>query len=182
MTKSRLPLLVTLALISAPTAAFADVVLQVHCSIDSLDRTATLQRIEWARKCALLTNTGGPNSADPGKEYTEINPNRAYSSSGFGFAVNATYTFCRYLTRGLVSILQETSGPTTGFWKWSYTTELSRPMYPIYETTPVVGGGTQLFPLPTLPNDCSLYQRDPSTGTLTRWAGNFYVVGYCVSN
>lgn len=181
MTKSRLQLLFTLALIAAPATALADPILQAHCAIDSLDRTATLQRVEWARKCALLTNTGGPGSADAGKEYTEINPNRAYSGSGFGFAVNTTYTFCRYLTRGLFSFFQETSGPTTGFWKWSTTTELARPMYPIFETTPAIGGGTQLFPLPTLPNDCNLYQRDPVTGTLTRWPGNFYVVAYCVS-
>jgi hypothetical protein len=35
--------------------------------------------------------------------------------------------------------------------------------------------------LPSLPNDCSLYAQDPSTGGLTRWTGNFYVAAYCTT-
>jgi hypothetical protein len=181
MAKSTLRLLLTLALSAGPTTALADPILQVRCTTDGIDRTSALQRIEWARRCGLLTNTGGPNSADPTREYTEINHDRAYSSSGNGFAVNFTYVQCRYGSGFGISIFQETSGPTAGFWKWTRSVELSRPLYPIFETTPVVGGGTQLLPLPSLPNDCNLYQKDPVTGTLSPTAGNFYVVGYCVS-
>jgi len=32
-----------------------------------------------------------------------------------------------------------------------------------------------------LPNDCHLYQKDPTTGALFPTTGNFYVVGYCTS-
>jgi hypothetical protein len=159
--------------------------------MDSLDATAALQRIEWARRCALLTNTSGPASWFdstkafdqtflPAKEYREINPNRAYSSNSNDYDVNYTYAFCRYKAAPVFTVFQETSGPTLGFWKWSSSAPRPQPIYPIFETSPVLGGGTPLVPLPTLPNDCNLYQRNPTTGVFTRWTGNFYVSAYCV--
>ena len=180
MTKSTLRLILTLAIIAAPAAVLADPILQARCAADSIDPTAALQRIEWARKCGLITNTGGPNSFDLNKEYTEINPNRAYSSSLFDFGVNSTYANCRYVSPSIHTFAQDASGPTAGYWRWVATSVKSRPLYPIFETSPVAGGGTQLLPLPSLPNDCNLYLRDP-TGALSPWGGNFYVVGYCTS-
>jgi hypothetical protein len=181
MTKSTLLLILTLSisLLTLPTTAQAQSVLQVRCSVDSLDAIAALQRVEWARKCGLLTNTGGPNSFNVSKDYREIDPNHAYSSISNDYNVNYTYGFCRYQPTLLYTMFQESSGPTAGFWKWSATVQRPRPFYPIFETAPFVGGGLQLLPLPTLPNDCSLYQRDLATGGLLPWTGNFYVVGYC---
>jgi hypothetical protein len=191
MTKSALRLLLTLAVVAAPATALAQPILQIRCMADSLDSTAVLQRIEWARRCALTTNTAGPNSwfgssmavdtsVNPAKEYREINPNRSYSGSSNDYNVNYTYAFCRYSSSPFFTVTQETSGPTTGFWKWSTPTQRPRPFYPTFESSPVAGGGIPLVPLPTLPNDCNLYQRDPATGGFTRWTGNFYVIAYCV--
>lgn len=191
MIKYALRILLTVAAIAAPATALAQPVVQARCMVDSLDATAALQRIEWARRCGLLTNTGGPNSwfassmaldmtFNPAREYREINPNRAYSGSNNDYNVNYSYAFCRYQSSSLFTVFQETAGPTTGFWKWSASQQRPRPMYPTFETSPVAGGGIQLFPLPTLPNDCNLYQRNPTTGVFTRWTGNFYVIAYCV--
>lgn len=55
------------------------------------------------------------------------------------------------------------------------------PSYPIFESISVVGG-TQLVPLPTLPdNGCSLFAKNATTGAYVRWPGNGYMVGYCGS-
>jgi hypothetical protein len=191
MTRSTLQLIVTFALVAAPATAMAQPVLMARCAADTLDATATLQRLEWARRCALLTNTAGPNSSfpsdmafdttvNPAKEYREINPNRAYSGSGNDYNVNYSYASCRYSGIPLYTVSQETIGPTAEFWKWSAPNPRARPFYPIFETTPNAGGGTQLFPLPSLPDDCNLYTRNPNTGVFTRWPGNFYVIAYCV--
>jgi hypothetical protein len=191
MTKSALRILLTVAVIAGPATALAQPILQIRCMVDSLDPTAALQRTEWARRCALITNTGGPNSGfgstmafdstfNPAMEYREINPNRAFSGSNNDYNVNYSYAVCRYRSTAIYTVTQETSGPTLGFWKWSSSTPLPRPMYPTFETSPVAGGGIQLFPLPTLPNDCNLYQRNPTTGVFSRWTGNFYVIAYCV--
>lgn len=182
MHKSILLLLLGLALLAVPTTARAQVVVMMRCSTDALDGVAALQRIEWARRCALTTNTAGPNSwflVNGLREYREINTSRAYSGNLNDFNVNATYLSCRYTSTPLVTQSQDASGPTTGFWRWLGTTQRSRPIYPIFETSPFAGGGTQLLPLPTLPNDCNVYLRDPTTGSLSRWTGNFFVVAYC---
>ena len=193
MRKSILLILLGLGMLTVPTAALAQPVLEMRCAADSLDGTAALQRIEWARRCALTTNSGGPSSwfsssrafdtaFNWAKEYREINLNRAYSSSINDFNINYTYASCRYTSTPIVTVSLETSGPTTGYWKWSHTSQRPRPTYPIFETTVAAGNGTQLFPLPSLPGDCNLYLQDPNTGSLSRWTGNFYVVGYCVPN
>ncbi|HEX8115241.1 MAG TPA: hypothetical protein VF516_46255 [Kofleriaceae bacterium] len=192
MTKIALPCILALAFIAIPTTAAAQSIVTVRCTTDSLDATAALQRIEWARRCALLTNTGGPNSwffstlaADDvtfvgAKDYREIDPNHAYSGSVNDYNVNYSYSFCRYPSSSIFSVIQETSGPTAGFWKWSRPVQRPRVFYPTFDTT-MTGTGTQLFPLPTLPGECKLYQRNPTTGGFSRWTGNFYVLAYCVS-
>jgi hypothetical protein len=45
----------------------------------------------------------------------------------------------------------------------------------------VAGAGTQLFPLPSILNDCNLYVWNQTAGTLTPWTSSFYVVAYCES-
>lgn len=53
------------------------------------------------------------------------------------------------------------------------------PSYPIFESIAMVGG-TQLIPLPTLPdNECDLFAKNATTGNYVRWPGNVYMVGYC---
>ena len=78
-------------------------------------------------------------------------------------------------------MFQETSGPTVGFWKWSRTIQRARPLYPTFGNTLDLNSSIQLFPRPELPGDCGLYQRDPTTGQLSRWTGNYYVLAYCPS-
>ena len=186
---STLLLIVTLAFIVAPSVAQAQPTAMLRCTTDQLDATAILQRLEWARKCALTTNTAGPASwinsdmafdsaFNAAKDYVELNTNRAYSASSNSFNVNYSYAFARYQSSSLYNVFQEASGPTAGFFKWSGNAQRPRPFYPIFETSPFAGGGQQLFPLPTLPNECNLYTKTGTT--FTRWTGNFYVVAYCV--
>ena len=192
MFKPVLKFLFTLAVIALPTMAQAQIVIETRCSTDSLNIPAALQRIEWTRKCGLTTNTGGPSSAfpstkaidtngNPAMEHREIDPNHAYSVPEFDFDVNYTYSFCRFRPTSVYTVSQETSGPTTGFFKWSSTLVRPRPHYPTFESAPFPGNGITLFPLPNQLDDCGLYYIDPTTGQLTRWLGNFYVVGYCTA-
>jgi len=191
MTKlnSTIPLLVVLASIAVPASARAQLPAQLLCIADTQDATMAVQRAEWARRCALTTNTGGPSSwfssevldttGSPAKEYSELNPNRSYSGSRNDHEVNIDYAFMVYQFTGVYTVAQETSGATAGFWKWSHTVQRPHPLYPAFGTAPIAGSGIQLFPLPSLPNDCNLYTR--SGGTFTRWTGSFFMVTYCVS-
>lgn len=185
-----LKLTLQLALAAAPVTALAQPAPEWRCLTDSLDAAAALQRLEWARTCALTTNSAGPASwvsstrafdttFSWAKEYIELNTSRAFSGNLNSYNVNYYYAYARYSPSPIYTVFQETSGPTAGFWKWSHTSQRPRPLYPVFETTPVAGGGTQLFPLPTLPNDCSLYQRS-ATG-FSRWTGSFFVIAYCES-
>jgi hypothetical protein len=169
----------------------------LRCSADRLTADAAFQRLEWARRCALITNTGGPGAWVSStwafdttfawaKDYVELDRNHAYSSSLNDYHVNDAYAVARYESSPLFTVFQEASGPTAGFWKWAHTTQRSRPLYPTFDSMPMSGTGTQLrltqlFPLPTL-NDCNLYQQNAATGVFTRWTGNFYVVAYCQAN
>jgi hypothetical protein len=192
MRKSALPIIVELAVVVAPTLAMAQPTQEFRCAADPLPADAAVQRLEWARRCALTTNTGGPNSSVPStrafdmtfnwaRDYVEIDTNHAYSGNLNGYNVNYTYAYSRYAATPLYSVTLEASGPTAGFWKWSTSSPRPRPLYPVFETTPSAGTGIQLFPLPTL-NDCKLYQRNTATGVFSRWTGNFYVIAYCEAN
>jgi hypothetical protein len=119
--------------------------------------------------------------SNPAKEYREIDPNHAFSGNVEDYNVNLNYSISRYMLTSRYTVTQETTGLTTGYWKWSHTTQRALPLYPTFETSPVAGAGIQLIPLPSVFNDCNLYQWDRTAGTLTPWTGNFYVVAYCVS-
>jgi hypothetical protein len=175
-----------------PSAVEADPASEFRCSTDRLDATAALQRLEWARRCALTRNTAGfsswvqstkafDTSFNWAKEYVENNTNKAFSGNVNGYNVNYYYAYARYETSPFYTVFQETSGPTVNFWKWSHSTQRARMLYPIFESTVVAGSGTQLFPLPTLPgSDCNLYARDASGFSLWPTSSNFYVSAYCV--
>jgi hypothetical protein len=174
-----------------PSEVAADPATQFRCSTDRLDATAALQRLEWARRCALTRNTAGAGSYisstrafdttfNWAKDYVENNPNRAFSGNTNGYNVNYYYAYARYESTPMYTVFRETSGPTINFWKWSHTVQRARVLYPIFESTPVAAAGTQLFPLPTLPgSDCNLYARNASGFSLWPTASSFYVVAYC---
>jgi hypothetical protein len=189
MNKSTLKIILNVALITAPSAALADPIQEWRCSTDSLDPTMALQRLEWARKCGLITNTGGPASwftstrafdqtFNWAKEYREINTARAYTGNLNDYNVNYYYGFSRYESTPMYTVSQEALGPTAGFWKWSHTTQRARPIYPTFENSPVIGSGTQLFPHPTLA-DCRLYTDRNGT---TPYTNDRYVAAYCESS
>jgi hypothetical protein len=191
MTKFILLFILQIALLGVPASALASAQ-GSRCATDSLDPDLASQRIEWARKCGLLRNTGGPNSwfeseaafdlmLNPAKEYREIDPNRAFSGNADDYNVNLYYSSSLFVPTPKYSVTQETSGPTSAYWKWSHTTQRAHPLYPTFETSPVAGTGIPLLPLPTIFNDCNLYQWDQTAGTLTPWTGSFYVVAYCES-
>jgi hypothetical protein len=191
MVKTTIPIIFSLALLAMPTAAPAEPAGEVLCSGDRLGVNAAVQRTEWARRCALTTNTAGPDSwflstnavdftFNWAKDYREIDPDHAFSGSLFDYNVNYYHARARYAPTPVYAVSQETTGATAGFWKWLSTLQRPRPLYPSFETTPVGGQGVLLFPPPNL-DDCNLYQRNPTTGELSRWTGNFYVVAYCLS-
>jgi hypothetical protein len=199
MTKSTFSSVLKVALIAVPFAAplavpmsaQAEPAQQFRCSTDSLDTGPGLARLEWARKCGLLTNTGGMNSwfgslmafdmtFNPAKDYREVSSSHAYTGNTNDYNVNFYYSFSRYVATPLYTVASETTGPTAGFWKWSHTAERPRPLYPTFEDTPVVGSGTQLFPHPDLA-DCNLYT-DRSGSAAKRWNGSFFVGAYCESS
>jgi Bacterial pre-peptidase C-terminal domain len=181
---------VTLALVSfasLPMAAQAQIT-EWRCMTDSLDASQTKARIEWARRCGLTTNTNGPTSwfnsgyfdqsFQPAKEYREINTSRAFTGNVNQYGVNYYYAWCLYETTPIFTVSQETSGPTAGYYKWSHNVLRVRPLYPVFENTPIAGGGTQLFPHPAQA-DCRLYTNPSGT---TAYTGNFYVIAYCESS
>lgn len=191
MTKLILLFMLPVALLAVPGPVLASTQ-GSRCTTDSLDPDLAIQRLEWARKCGLLRNTAGPNSwfatdaafdlmFNPAKEYREIDPNRAFSGNVNNYSVNYSYADSLFAPTPRYSVTQETSGPTSGYWKWSHTAVRSNPYYPTFETSPVAGMGTPLLPLPTIFNDCNLYVWDQTAGTLTPWTGSFYVVAYCES-
>ena len=191
MKKSTLTFVLKLALVATPVVAVAEPAQEWRCASDSLDPTAALQRLEWARKCGLLTNTGGVNSWVNSnkafdttfawaKEYLELNPSRAFTGNFNAYNVNYYYATSRYEATPMYTVATEALGATAGFWKWSHTTQRPRPMYPTFENQPVAASGTQLFPHPTLA-DCNLYT-DHSGTTPAKWTGDFYVVAYCESS
>ncbi len=177
----RIPFVCLLAAVSmalVPATSQAQI-LEFLCSMDSLTPAQALARLEWARKCALLTNTDGSESFNSSKDYRELNSNRSFLGQAGSYSVNARYATCRYAPTPVYSWFRETSGATIDFWKWSHTVQRTRPLYPIYETSPVAGSGTQLFPSPTL-GGCNLYTN--KSGTTLYQGSSFYVVGLCESN
>jgi hypothetical protein len=185
MNRSLLAALAVVSCVCFPAVARAQWA-AARCTADNPDNVQAKARAEWARKCALTGNTAGPNSWFPSskafdasfqgaKEYREINTNRAYNSNLNQYDINYSYLFAVYEHAPIVTVSQETSGPTIGFYKWSHTQLRPRPLYTVYESAPVAGSGIQLFHHPTLA-DCQLYSDRNGTNP---WAGNFYVVAQC---
>ena len=184
-------LLLKAALVLSPSMAFAEPIQEWRCTTDSLGTSAALQRIEWARKCGLTSNSGGANSwfssnmafdqtFQWAKDYQEINTNKAFTGNLNAYNVNYYYGYARYQSTPQYTCNQEALGATANYWKWSHTTQRVRPLYPSFETTPVAGSGTQLFPHPTLA-DCRLYT--DTAGTMPLPVGSsHYVIAYCESS
>src|SRR4051812_38561752 len=91
------PILVA-AIALVPAAALAQVVQGSRCQSDSLETTQAVGRLDWARQCGLLHNSGGSSSwvdsvrsldavsVPPSlivwaKDYVEIDGNRAFSGN-----------------------------------------------------------------------------------------------------
>jgi hypothetical protein len=196
-------LLLVVALAVVPTSAWAQ--MQARCSSDSLNATQAAARLEWARKCGLITNTGGAASAfdsdtwsSPGgvaaKEYVEIDSTRAYAGNADGYTVNYQFAYNMYPPSPFYSAFLEMSGPTVGYWKWLAFKRISgspvqqvprpRPLYPTFG--PLHDVVNVLLPSPGLATSpatwasvsCDLFDR--TTGA--RATGNFWVVSYCESS
>jgi hypothetical protein len=194
MTNSTFKLVLPIALIAAPAVALAEPTQEWRCATDSLDPTAALQRLEWARKCGLTLNTNGTpfstthafagdaqqNPTGFAKEYREIDTNHAYTGNFNHYEVNFYYGYARYETTPVYMMGQETLGPTAGYWKWTGYAQRPRPTYPSFESTPNAGGGVQLFPHPQLA-DCNLYT-DHAGSAAAKWNDVRYVIAYCESS
>jgi hypothetical protein len=207
MNRSTLRLFVTTALVAAPAVGFADSVQQARCTSDSLDPAQAIARLEWARKCGLILNSGGwTNSFDsmwfdqafnPAKEYSEAShPDKAYSGNSNAYTINYQYALNMFPPSPVYNQIQEpATSPTPNYYKWSRPSTRLRPLYPSFDTI-VTGTGTQLFPAAALANEnsalgpvlpwqttgCGLFTKDATTGVLTPWTGNFYVSFYCESS
>ncbi|HEX8109991.1 MAG TPA: hypothetical protein VF516_19815, partial [Kofleriaceae bacterium] len=193
---NKLKFLVIAALVAAPASAFAQPVLQARCTTDSLDPTQAIARLDWARRCGLLNNTGTvPNTGNPNNffpstkafdqatflganDYRENNSLKAFSGSTNDLDIN--YSMGWSLNNvPLYTVARETSGLTLNFWKWSSTTQRARPLYPAFDTT-TNGTGTQMFPSPTL-TGCGLFFDKAGTQPVPATT-NFFVVAYCESS
>ncbi len=168
---SLLPL-ATLALL--PVDARAEDPQHMRCSSDLLTQEQALARSEWARRCGLLQNTLGANSwvnsnsafdtsFQPVKEYRERDTAHAYTGNVHYYNVNYYHARSLYEATPIFSVFQETSGSTSGYWKWSHTAPRVRALYPTFESTGVAGSGIQLFPHPTNTADCRLYSNPNGT-------------------
>jgi hypothetical protein len=191
-----LGLALALGMVALAAPARADLTQLSGCATDNLDARMALQRLDWARKCGLLTNSSGAGSYFPStrafdaagfpsvivgaKEYREVSSSRSFSGNSNSYDINFSSAFYRYDGPSLFTVTQETSGPTTGYYKWTGSSPRALPYYPTFDSV-VSGGGVALHPLPSVYDDCNLYQWDPVTGALTRWTGNHYVIAYCPS-
>jgi hypothetical protein len=181
------------ALVAAPTPAHAQPIIQQRCSIDSLDPTQAAARLEWARKCGLLLNTGAaPNTGNPenffqstkaadaatfegANDYLENNTTRAFSGNVNEFNINFSHAWALFGQFFTYTVGRETSGPTLNFFKWSKTTLRARPLYPTFDS-----GGTMLFP-PTNLSACTLFTDAARTIPLPP-TSFFTVLAYCESS
>jgi len=197
MNKSTLKLIFVAALVAGPTSVLAQPVEQLPCIGDSLNISAARARIEWARRCGLILNTGSvPNTGNPAnffesdkaadlatfvgaKEYRENDPNRAFSGPNLDYDVNYSYSWALFGSFFGYTVFQETSGPTVNFFKWSQRTQRVQPLYPSFNSAADLTG-TQLYPHPTLAN-CNLYT-DPNG--INQWpsANNFFLAVYCTAD
>lgn len=156
------PILVA-AIALVPAAALAQVAQGARCQSDSLDTTQVIARLDWARQCGLRINSGGASSwidsvhaldavSTPpslivwAKDYVEIDHSHAFSGHVENYNVNYYYAWARYDVTPMYTVFRETSGFTSNYWKWSNTSQRARPYYPTFESSPVPGSGTQLFP------------------------------------
>jgi hypothetical protein len=182
-----------------PARARADPEQEFRCTTDSLNGPQAIRRLEWARKCALLNNTGGPDSwiesdaaldvetfsTNPPvrvnvKDYVEIDLDHAFTGSVHGYRVNQYHAISLYVDTPTYTVFRELpgSGLTANYYKWSHTTQRPQPRYPSFEDTPRINTGTQLFPHPDLAG-CRLYT--DRAGTMP-YNGNFYLVALCESS
>jgi hypothetical protein len=167
--------------------AAAQPILLQRCNADNLDPVAATARIEWARKCALLTRVGNPNNwFDTGMpalnggnlvDYLEAdaatNPNGlgTFSGPNYGFEVNYAFTNTLFLSGGTSQTTE-----ANGYRKWfrDATRKRPRPLYPTFGSTASLLDATNVQLKPGAnPDDCRLFN---SQGAAT---SVYYVNGYC---
>lgn len=189
------------ALVAAPTSAFAQIIQQTRCAIDSLSVQQATDRLAWARKCGLTRNTGAvPLTGNPANffqsskaaddvtfvganEYRENTTAQAFSNNVNNFEVNYSFAWSLFGAFFAYHTFQDASGPTLNFFDWSKPgQQRPQPLYPSFDNTPS-GGGTQLFPPPNadINSPCTLFT---DQGGLNQWpaASNFFVAFYCTSS
>ncbi|WP_375765586.1 PPC domain-containing protein [Archangium gephyra] len=156
-----------------------------RCETDSQSPQEAEARVEWARRCALLTNvvsaSNGFTTIAPLIDYQEVNPStnpygvNAFQGDLMGFEVNSTYIYSLFST----TPTSQSMDPY-GFWKWNWpaTGKRTYPLYPVFSTTYGISdyGNVQLFPHPQLA-DCRLYSDRSGYNAV----GTFYVNLYCDS-
>jgi hypothetical protein len=183
----------TVAIVAAPTVASAQTIVQMRCSIDSLDTTSATNRLEWARRCGLTLNTGAiPNTGNPNNffqsekagdagtglganDYLENNTARAFSGNVNDFNINFSHAWSLFGQFFAYTVFRETSGLTLNFFRWSKNTQRARPLYPTFDS-----GGVMLFP-PTNLDTCTLFTDAARTQPLPA-TSSFLVLAYCESS
>lgn len=160
---NKLSLALMAALAAVPATALADGAQAVRCTtVDNLDIPTAMNRIEWARKCGLLVNSGTPsnfflsNKAFDSsstnflgaKDYKEGSTAAAWSNNLNEYDVNLTRAFSLFGQYALYLVTQDASGPTLNYYNWNMTsTETPRPQpyYPSFDIN-ISGTGGALFP------------------------------------
>lgn len=199
MNKSKLIFIA--ALVAAPSTVFAQTIQQTRCAIDSIDTVTAKKRLDWARKCGLLNNTGAtPHTGNPANffqstkaaddqtftganEYLENNTAQAFSGQVNDFNVNFSFAWAFFGSFFAYHVFQDASGPTLNFFDWSKAgSQRAQPLYPSFDST-LSGTGTQLFPPPgaDINSPCTLFSDQSGT---TQWPATnaFFVAFYCTSS
>jgi subtilisin-like proprotein convertase family protein len=177
---------------------------QARCSTDTINAAQALARLEWARKCALTLHTAGANSTFTSErgailsggtlvgapDYRENTTVNAYTGNINNFEIDYSYGSSRY-TSSIYTAFRDSSGPTLNFFRWWQPSlnQRVRPLYPVFDTSGPTSSGVALFPSATLLDTtsptrwqtvgCGLFLKDPTTGVLTQYTGNFTVSAFC---
>ena len=188
-----LPLMFMVAVVG-DSAAIADTQ-DATCQSDVLTPSAALDRLEWARNCALMFNVLGADAwvpstttldidamPQPAKEYVEVDHSRSYTGNANGYKVNFDYSRSRYASTVAFKMVAEQvcwnrchGGPS--HWRWSptpITPARSFPQYPVYDGLAPDGSRVRVYP--TLNSDCSV-----TANRTAVWSGPFTVSAYCDS-
>ncbi|WP_375765575.1 PPC domain-containing protein [Archangium gephyra] len=172
------------AMLLLPFAALSQTTLGLRCDTERIPADLAEARLEWMRRCALLTHVGNTSlAANTGMRALDGNPmfdytepadylgTNSYTGTVEGSQVNQSYLSLLYLSGSSHQIPDP-----NGYLKWTNAAarKKQRPQYPVYGSHYDINSGVKLYPHPTL-STCTLYTDTNGVNA----ASTFYVSAYC---